>query len=65
MKNEIQLNQKCLLTLEEASMYTGLGQQKLREISNDEKCEFVLWNGAKRMFKREKLKAFLYSAYSI
>ena len=65
MENTVGLDQKCLLTLEEAAKYTGLGQQKLRTISNDEKCEFVLWNGSKRMFKREKLKAYLYSAYSI
>ena len=65
MTENIKLEQKCLLTLEEAAKYTGLGQNKLREISNDDNCDFVLWNGAKRMFKREKLKAYLYSAYSI
>lgn len=58
-------NQKCLLTLEEAAAYTGLGQQKFRDISNDENCDFILWNGAKRMFKRDKLKDYLYRAYSI
>ena len=41
--------EKGLLTLEEAAEYTGLGLQKLREISNDPDCEFVLWNGTKRM----------------
>lgn len=65
MAKNIELTEKCLLTLEEAALYTGLGQNKLRELSNDEQCDFVLWNGAKRMFKREKLKAYLYSAYSI
>lgn len=65
MKKEISLEKKCLLTLEEAALYTGLGQNKLRDISSDEQCDFVLWNGAKRMFKREKLKDYLYNAYSI
>lgn len=65
MSESIKLEQKCLLTLEEAAKYTGLGQHKLREISNDDNCDFVLWNGTKRMFKREKLKAYLYGAYSI
>lgn len=56
---------KVLLTLEEAAAYTGLGMQKLRNISNFDSCGFVLWNGSKRLFKREKLKAYLESAYSI
>ena len=59
------LQNKVLLTLEEAAAYTGLGLQKLRTISNDENCEFVLWNGTKRMFKRRKLEEYLEAAYSI
>ncbi len=65
MQKEIKLENKCLLTIEEAALYTGLGQNKLRDISNGDNCDFVLWNGAKRMFKREKLKDYLYNAYSI
>lgn len=61
----IRLDQKFLLTLSEAVIYTGLGQQKLREISNDEHCDFILWNGSKRMFKREKLEQYLSNVYSI
>lgn len=65
MEKGVEISQKCLLTLEETAEYTGLGRQKLRDISNDESCEFVLWNGSKRMFKREKLIAYLNSLYSI
>ena len=55
-KANVGLGQKFLLTLPEASQYTGLGKQTLRELSNSENCEFVLWNGSKRMFKRSKLE---------
>lgn len=65
MKTSVEISQKCLLTLEEAAQYTGLGTQKLRNLSNDENCGFVLWNGSKRMFKREKLVSYLNSLYSI
>lgn len=65
MKINVEISQKCLLTLEEAAQYTGLGTQKLRNLSNDENCGFVLWNGSKRMFKREKLVSYLNSLYSI
>lgn len=65
MKNEVPIWQKSTLTLEEAAAYTGIGMQKLRDISADERCEFVLWNGTKRMFKRKKLEDYLDKAYSI
>ena len=65
MKGELELDKKILLTIEEAASYTGLGQHKLRAISNDEDCKFVLWNGKKRMFKREMLTEYLNSQHSI
>ena len=61
----ISLAEKVLLTLEEAALLTGIGQNKLREISNGKDCPFVLWNGSKRMFKREKLIGYLCSVFSI
>ena len=61
----VPIQEKALLTLEEAAAYTGLGMQKLRNISNYDSCRFVLWNGSKRMFKRKELEAYLANAYSI
>lgn len=63
--NTVPIYQKCLLTLDEAAAYTGIGVCKLREMSNDEHCDFVMYNGSKRMLKREKLVAYLEEAYSI
>ena len=64
-ENGVSVERKILLNLEEAAELTGLGMQKLREISNSEDCEFVVWNGTKRMFKRRKLEEYLETAYSI
>ena len=47
------------------SCYSGIGADKLRELSDREDCEFVLWNGTKRLIKRKKLDEFLERAYSI
>lgn len=41
-RTEVPIWQKGLLTLEEAAEYTGLGLQKLRELSNSDSCDFVL-----------------------
>lgn len=65
MIDKIPVWQKAMLTLEEAASYTGIGVNKLRELSNSEDCNFVLWNGSKRLLKREKLEAYLNNSYSI
>lgn len=62
---KIPIWEKATLTLEEAASYTGIGINKLRELSNTENCNFVLWNGSKRLLKRKKLEEYLNRAYSI
>ena len=37
----IPLDAKPLLTLKEASIYTGIGINKLREMSNESSCDYV------------------------
>ena len=62
----VPLSEKTLLTVKEAAAYTGLGEKKLRAISDSEKCNFVLRNGSKRLFKRRLLDAYLVNReYSI
>ncbi len=52
---------KTNLSLEEAAAYFGIAINKLRDMTNDENCSFVLWNG----IKRKQLERFLETAYSI
>ena len=65
MKDKIALSQKSLLTLEEASAYFNIGVCKMRELTNDENCPYVLWNGNKRLIKRQLLEEHLNRLYSI
>lgn len=65
MKKEIPIWEKSNLTLQEAAEYTGIGINKLRNISNAENCPFVLWVGSKRLLKREALDKYLNKEYSI
>ena len=64
-KFDVPIWHKTNLTVEEAAAYSGIGSQKLREMSDSEYCPFVLWNGAKRLIKREKLDKYLAEMYSI
>ena len=65
MQSNVPLESRPLLSLKEASVYTGIGINKLREISDDSNCDFVLFVGRKRMFKREALVKFLEKVYSV
>ena len=62
---EIPFWEKSNLTLEEAAAYSGIGVNKLRELTNEEGCEFVLWVGIKRLIKKQKFNEFIEKSYSI
>ncbi len=62
---EVPIWEKSNLTLEEAAAYSGIGINKLRRMSNDEQCQFVLWIGSKRLIKRKKLDEYIDRMYSI
>ncbi len=65
MQKEIPLWEKSNLTLEEAAAYSGIGINKLRKLSDEKNCTFVLWVGNKRLLKRKKLDEYLEKVYSI
>ena len=62
---EVPIWEKSNLTLEEAAAYSGIGINKLREISNDERCPFVLWVGSKLLIKRKAFDRNIEQTYSI
>ena len=62
---EIPIWKKSNLTLDEAAAYSGIGVNKLRDITNDESCKFVLWIGNKRLIKRRLFDLFIEQTYSI
>ena len=73
MEDKVPVWEKANLSLEEAAAYFGIGINKLRDMTNDENCPFVLWNGSKRLYimeqftalKRKALEKYLESSYSI
>lgn len=65
VEKKVPIWEKSNLTLEEASAYSGIGINKLRELSNERNCTFVLWNGSKRLIKRKMFDEYLSKQYSI
>lgn len=58
-KPDVPIWHKANLTLEETAAYSGIGINKLREITNEEDCHFVLFIGRKRLIKRRQFEEYL------
>ena len=58
-KKEVPIWEKSNLTLEEAALYSGIGINKLRKITEQNNCDFVLWNGTRPQIKRTKFERFV------
>ena len=58
-KKEMLLEHKPILTIREASLYTGISEEKLIEITNPYVCPFVLWIGNRRFIKRKVFEKFI------
>ncbi len=57
--------EKSNLTVEEAAAYTGIGINKIREMSSGDNCPFVLWVCNKRLIKRRKFDEYVEKQFSI
>lgn len=62
---EIPIWERSTLTINEAAAYSGIGRNKLRALTDDGDCTFVLWVGNKRLIKRKLFDSFIENAYSI
>lgn len=62
---EIPTWKKVTMSIEEASDYSHIGINKLRQLTDREDCPFVLWVGTKRLIKRERFEEFLNKEFSI
>lgn len=62
---EVPIWEKSNLTLEEVAAYSGIGINKLRDLTSEQNCQFVLWVGSKRLIKCRLFDKFIEQEYSI
>lgn len=53
------LSHSVLWTVKEAALMTGLGETAIRKLTSGNNNPLVLWNGSKRMVKRERMTEYL------
>ena len=61
LKYDVPIWKKANLTIEEAAAYFGIGMNKLRELTEDENCKFLIYIGSKRQMSEK----YLEQAYSL
>ena len=57
--------QKSVLSMDEAVAYSGLGRHTLTKLADDPDCQFIIWSGRKRLFKRKNLDEYIDKAFSV
>lgn len=60
-----QIKDKPILTIEEAASLYNIGEHKLRELTDNDYCNFVLYVGRKRLIKRKQFDDYLAKSFSI
>ena len=64
-ENPIPVWERVTLTVQEAVAYTGIGRDKLYELTDRDDCEFVLRVGSRRLLKRKKLEEYIEKTFSL
>lgn len=65
MTEKLELKDKPTLTIEEAASLYGIGEHKLRELTEPDDCNFVLYVGRKRLIKRKQFDEYIGRSFSI
>lgn len=66
MKPTVPIWQKFTLTVEEAAAYFRIGENKLRQIMNENRnADFILWNGNRPQIKRKKFEEYVENLHNI
>ena len=59
MKENVPIQNKIALTVQEAAVYSNIGRNKLNELLKLPGCPFVLYVGSKKLIKRREFEKFI------
>ena len=65
MKTNIPVWEKAVLSIPEATEYSGIGRGRLRKLCDDSDCPFSFKVGNRRMIKRKEFDQFISTTKAI
>ena len=64
-QDKVAIENKYALTVKEAAEYFNIGEHRIRELTDQKDCPFVLWVGSKRLIKRNVFEKYLEKQFSV
>ncbi len=58
---KVPIYKKLLLTIPEAAEYSNVGQNRINELLKQPTCDFVFYDGKKKLVKRIQFEQFIYN----
>jgi len=58
---KVPIYKKLLLTIPEAAEYSNVGQNRINELLKQPTCNFVFYDGKKKLVKRQQFEQFIYN----
>ena len=65
MDSNVPINQKAVLTIREAALYSNIGINRIESMLKERDCPFCLRVGRKRLVKRQQFEEYLDSRYCV
>lgn len=57
--------EKLTLTVEEACAYSNIGENRIRQLTNNPNCNFVLYAGNKKLIKRKEFEKYIQNIQNV
>lgn len=64
-QDEVPIQEKLLLTIKEAALYSNIGINRIDSMLREEGCLFVLFVGSKKLVKRREFEAYLAERFAV
>ena len=64
-QDEVPIQEKLLLTIKEAALYSNIGINRIDSMLREEGCPFVLFVGSQKLVKRREFEAYLAERFAV
>ena len=64
-KMSVPINEKLLLTIKEAALYSNIGVNRIDAMLRKEGCPFVLFVGSRKLVKRREFEDYISERFAV
>lgn len=64
-KMTVPINEKLLLTIKEAALYSNIGINRIDAMLREEGCPFVLFVGSRKLVKRREFENYISKRFAV